>query len=188
MASRTITAKTARAIRGLAAPPREGIGVWPNPQLTKPAAKTRSWANPSGRLWQTKVLRGGGTERPFSSPLNNEKRVGTFVCASCGQPLFTSQTKYDSGSGWPSFYASLPGALEFSRDDRLAQTRTEYHCARCGGHHGHVYGDGPNPTGLRFCNNGVALRFVPGEDEHKSSPAKKGRTQRLPGPTGRRVA
>ena len=158
------------------------------PPIEEARSQNEVVGQPERSALADEVLRGVGTERPFSSPLNNEKRVGTFVCASCGQPLFTSQTKYDSGSGWPSFYASLPGALEFSRDDRLAQTRTEYHCARCGGHHGHVYGDGPNPTGLRFCNNGVALRFVPGEDEHKSSPAKKGRTQRLPGPTGRRVA
>ena len=107
------------------------------------------------------VLRRGGTERAFTSPLNNEKRAGIFVCAGCGSPLFTSQTKCDSGSGWPSFYAAMPGAVEFERDERLAEPRTEYHCAHCGGHQEHVFGDGPNPTGLRFCNNGVALRFVP---------------------------
>jgi len=111
------------------------------------------------------VLRCGGTERAFTSPLNEEKREGIFVCAACGMPLFTSETKYDSGSGWPSFYAPLPGALEFESDNRLAEPRTEYHCARCGGHHGHVFGDGPNPTGLRFCNNGVALRFIPKEEQ-----------------------
>ncbi len=111
------------------------------------------------------VLRCGGTERAFTSLLNDEKREGVFVCAGCGQPLFTSETKYDSGSGWPSFYAALPGALEFEADNRLAQPRTEYHCSRCGGHHGHVFADGPNPTGLRFCNNGVALRFLPKEEQ-----------------------
>lgn len=107
------------------------------------------------------VLRCGATERAFTSPLNNEKRAGTFVCAGCGTPLFTSETKYDSGSGWPSFYAPLPGAVQFERDEALGYPRTEYHCARCGGHHGHVFDDGPKPTGQRFCNNGVALRFVP---------------------------
>ncbi|SPE33614.1 Peptide methionine sulfoxide reductase MsrB [Burkholderiales bacterium] len=111
------------------------------------------------------VLRCGGTERAFTSPLNDEKRAGTFVCAECGLPLFTSDTKYDSGSGWPSFYAALAGAVEFERDETLAYPRTEYHCARCGGHHGHVFDDGRNPTGLRFCNNGVALRFMPKGDK-----------------------
>ena len=111
------------------------------------------------------VLRCGGTERAFTSTLNDEKREGLFVCAGCGQPLFTSQTKYNSGSGWPSFYAALPGALEFVRDNRLTEARMEYHCSRCGGHHGHVFDDGPNPTGLRFCNNGVALRFLPKEEQ-----------------------
>jgi peptide-methionine (R)-S-oxide reductase len=107
------------------------------------------------------VLRCGGTERPFSSPLNEEKRPGVFVCAGCGQPLFASTTKYDSGSGWPSFYAPLPGAVAFERDDSYGMTRVEYHCARCGGHHGHVFDDGPRPTGQRYCNNGASLRFIP---------------------------
>lgn len=113
---------------------------------------------------QYSVLRREGTERPFSSPLNVEKRKGTFVCAGCGHPLFSSDTKFDSGTGWPSFFAALPGAFETRRDFRLILPRTEYHCARCGGHHGHVFDDGPQPTGKRFCNNGVALRFVPETD------------------------
>lgn len=110
---------------------------------------------------QYDVLREEGTERPHSSPLNQEKRKGTFVCAGCGQPLFKSDTKYDSRTGWPSFYASIPGAVETKVDGKLLMPRTEYHCARCGGHQGHVFEDGPAPTGQRFCNNGLALRFEP---------------------------
>jgi len=110
---------------------------------------------------QYDVLREEGTERPHSSPLNQERRKGTFVCAGCGQPLFKSDTKYDSRTGWPSFYASIPGAVETKVDRKLLMPRTEYHCARCGGHQGHVFEDGPAPTGQRFCNNGLALRFEP---------------------------
>jgi peptide-methionine (R)-S-oxide reductase len=107
------------------------------------------------------VLRKHGTERAGTSPLNDEKRRGTYVCAGCGTPLFSSDMKFDSGTGWPSFFTTLPGAFETSRDFKLIWPRTEYHCARCGGHHGHVFEDGPAPTGLRYCNNGVALKFVP---------------------------
>jgi peptide-methionine (R)-S-oxide reductase len=110
---------------------------------------------------QFSVLRQEGTERPFSSPLNNEKRKGTFVCAGCDLPLFESRTKYDSGTGWPSFYQKIDGRIETSVDHKLIYPRTEYHCARCGGHQGHVFDDGPKPTGLRYCNNGVALKFLP---------------------------
>ena len=106
------------------------------------------------------VLRHEGTERPGSSPLNSEKRKGTFVCAGCDLPLFTSDTKYESGTGWPSFYNFIPGRLETKTDFKLIVPRTEYHCARCEGHQGHVFDDGPKPTGKRYCNNGVALRFV----------------------------
>jgi len=113
---------------------------------------------------QYRVLRREGTERPWTSPLNGEKRKGVFVCAGCGSPLFNSDTKFDSGTGWPSFSAALDGALETKRDYRLLRQRIEYHCARCGGHQGHVFEDGPAPTGLRYCNNGVALRFLPEED------------------------
>ena len=109
------------------------------------------------------VLRHEGTERAGTSPLNDEKRKGTFACAGCGTPLFTSDMKFDSGTGWPSFFTTLPGVFETRRDFRLIWPRTEYHCATCGGHHGHVFDDGPAPTGLRYCNNGVALRFVPDE-------------------------
>jgi len=107
------------------------------------------------------VLRHEGTEYAGSSPLNDEHRKGTFVCAGCGTALFRSDMKYESGSGWPSFFTSLPGVFETSTDHKLMMPRTEYHCTRCGGHHGHIFKDGPAPTGLRFCNNGVSLKFVP---------------------------
>ncbi len=110
---------------------------------------------------QYDILREEGTERAFTSPLNHEKRSGMFECVACGLPLFPSRFKYDSGTGWPSFYDVLPGHVETRIDHKLLLPRTEYHCARCGGHHGHVFNDGPKPTGLRYCNNGVALRFVP---------------------------
>jgi peptide-methionine (R)-S-oxide reductase len=110
------------------------------------------------------VLRCEGTERPFSSSLYHEKRAGTYVCVGCGAPLFTSSGKYDSGTGWPSFYTVISGAVETKTDHKLGVPRVEYHCVKCGGHQGHVFEDGPAPTGLRFCNNGVALRFVPDEE------------------------
>jgi peptide-methionine (R)-S-oxide reductase len=107
------------------------------------------------------VLRKEATERPFSSPLNSEKRGGIFVCAGCALPLFSSEMKFDSGTGWPSFFTSIPGHLATKTDTLLIYPRTEYHCVRCGGHQGHVFDDGPPPTGQRWCNNGVALRFIP---------------------------
>ncbi len=111
---------------------------------------------------QYDILREEGTERAFTSPLNHEKRSGLFACVACGLPLFPSRFKYDSGTGWPSFYDVLPGHVETRTDLKLSLPRTEFHCARCGGHHGHVFDDGPRPTGLRYCSNGLALKFVPG--------------------------
>jgi peptide-methionine (R)-S-oxide reductase len=106
------------------------------------------------------VLFEEATERAGTSPLNEEKRKGTFLCAACNLPLFTKEQKFDSGTGWPSFFDVLPGAVGQKRDFKMILPRTEYHCARCGGHQGHVFNDGPRPTGLRYCNNGVALQFV----------------------------
>lgn len=107
------------------------------------------------------VLRQEGTERPYSHALNNEHRRGRFACAGCALPLFSSATKFDSGTGWPSFYDPLPRAVGTSRDFSLGYTRTEVHCSRCGGHLGHVFDDGPRPTGKRYCMNGAALTFAP---------------------------
>ncbi|MCZ2497575.1 peptide-methionine (R)-S-oxide reductase MsrB [Xylophilus sp. Kf1] len=110
---------------------------------------------------QYSVLRKEGTERPYSSPLNQEHRAGTFACAGCTQPVFSSTTKFDSGTGWPSFYQPLDKAVANRMDTTFGMVRTEAHCSRCGGHLGHVFDDGPRPTGLRYCMNGVAMTFAP---------------------------
>ena len=110
---------------------------------------------------QYAVLFKAGTEPPGSSPLNQEKRAGLFVCAACHLPLFESESKFESGTGWPSFFAPIADTIVTKRDFKMILPRTEYHCIRCGGHQGHVFTDGPQPTGQRYCNNGVALRFVP---------------------------
>ena len=107
------------------------------------------------------VLFEEGTERPFSSALNEERRVGLYVCRACDLPLFTTAMKYDSGTGWPSFFTSIEGHFDTKKDFQLVWPRTEYHCIKCGGHHGHMFDDGPAPTGQRWCNNGVALKFIP---------------------------
>ena len=107
------------------------------------------------------ILFEDGTERPRSSPLNNEKRPGTYVCAACYLPLFDAADKFESGTGWPSFTRPIPGHMETELDFSMVWPRTEYHCVRCGGHQGHVFDDGPPPTGQRWCNNGLALQFVP---------------------------
>jgi peptide-methionine (R)-S-oxide reductase len=112
---------------------------------------------------QFDILRNEGTEPPNSSPLNKEKRKGAYVCAGCELPLFTSEMKYDSGTGWPSFFTVIEGRIENKTDFKLIYPRKEYHCARCGGHQGHVFKDGPKPTGQRWCNNGLALKFIPDE-------------------------
>lgn len=130
------------------------------PKIDKTPAEWREELTPE----QYYVLREEGTERAFTSPLNDEKRDGVFNCAGCGKELFSSATKFDSGTGWPSFYAPLEGnAVSEHTDRKLFMTRTEVRCADCGGHLGHVFNDGPRPTGLRYCMNGIAMDFEPGE-------------------------
>jgi len=128
-------------------------------EITKSDAEWKRALTPE----QYRVLRGQGTERAGSSPLDREKRAGLFHCAGCGLPVFSSETKFDSGTGWPSFYAPLDNAIGTSEDRSLFVTRTEVHCRRCGGHLGHVFDDGPPPTGKRYCMNGVAMRFIPAD-------------------------
>jgi len=137
--------------------PRQAMAAERIEKLIRSNAEWKKLLTPA----QYHILREEGTERPYSSPLNQEKRSGLYVCVACDLPLFPSRFKYDSGTGWPSFYDVLPGHVGTRVDRKLCLPRTEYHCARCGGHHGHVFDDGPKPTGLRYCNNGLALKFIP---------------------------
>ena len=152
-----LAASLAAVVPFLGTPRAEAAAVADDPAWRLSDAAWRQRLSPEA----FQVLRREGTEPPFSSPLNREHRQGVFVCAGCRLPLFSSKAKYDSGTGWPSFWQPLPKALGTKRDFRLILPRTEYHCRRCGGHQGHVFNDGPRPTGQRFCNNGVALSFQP---------------------------
>lgn len=148
-----------------------GVGAvmpWASACSAKPAGKGTFPIMKSEAEWRKQlgaerfhILREEGTERPFTSPLNKEKRKGVFACAADGTPLFASSTKFDSGTGWPSFWKPLPRVVGTTTDRSLGMTRTEVHCNKCGGHLGHVFNDGPAPTGLRYCINGLALKFVP---------------------------
>ena len=142
-----------------------GLPLLAKESTVKPLMKPKSEWKKLLPVASYNVLFEEDTERAGTSALNKEKRTGTYVCAACYLPLFSSETKYESGTGWPSFFDSQPGALGTKKDRKLFVARTEYHCARCGGHQGHVFDDGPKPTGLRYCNNGVALRFVPKEEK-----------------------
>lgn len=142
------------------------------PALAADPYAASSWRKITDAEWRKRlpratyeVLRHEDTERPGSSPLLAEKRKGTYVCAGCALPLFRSAWKFESGTGWPSFYTAIKGALGEKSDRALGMVRTEYHCAQCLGHQGHVFDDGPQPTGLRYCNNGLALQFVPRGDK-----------------------
>lgn len=151
-ADETADEKTAQAVADASA--AEGTF-----EVTKTEEEWREILSPAA----FNVLRRDGTEAPFSSPLNSIKTAGTFSCAGCDLPLFTSETKYNSGTGWPSFYAPIEGAVGLSIDRSFLMTRTEVHCDRCGGHLGHVFNDGPQPTGKRYCMNGVAMNFTPAQ-------------------------
>ena len=162
MINRRTLLKTGAAVSILAVTNRVGEAQ------TMTTTATIDYRNLSDMDWRQRltanqymILRQHGTERAGSSPLNKEKRKGTFACAGCDLPLFSSDTKFESGTGWPSFYQPLPNAVETKTDRSYFMTRTEVHCARCLGHLGHVFDDGPPPTGLRYCMNGVAMKFVP---------------------------
>ena len=163
MSSDTLSRRTFVGLAGLAGIPLLLVGRSPGSAAGMRFAVSRSPAQWRQMLGSKRfdVLREAATERPFSSPLLNEHRNGTFVCAGCGLPLFSSSTKFESGTGWPSFWKPLPHAVVTRPDHSLLMQRTEVLCARCGGHLGHVFDDGPKPTGLRYCMNGLALNFRP---------------------------
>ncbi len=159
MQRRTFLARLSALASAFAALPGSGVMAQAAAAITPLVKTAAEWKKllPGPSF---KILFEDGTEPPGSSVLNGEKRAGTFVCAACYLPLFDSAAKYESGTGWPSFHTALPGALGTKRDFKLILPRTEYHCVRCSGHQGHVFDDGPQPTGKRFCNNGVALQFI----------------------------
>jgi peptide-methionine (R)-S-oxide reductase len=140
-----------------------GTLLWPRGASAQRFAVTMTDAQWRAKLGpdRFRILRQAGTERPYSSPLNKEKRRGTYACAGCGLPLFSSATKFDSGTGWPSFWKALPNAIGTRHDLAFGMTRVEEHCRRCGGHVGHIFDDGPKPTGKRHCINGLSLTFRP---------------------------
>jgi peptide-methionine (R)-S-oxide reductase len=157
---RTFTATSLIALVAGAAGVRQAIAAGGTPkmfEITKTPAEWRKILTPA----QYRVLRDHGTERAFSHPYDKLYDPGTYHCAGCDLPLFSSETKYNSGTGWPSFWKTLDNTVGTQSDRSFFMVRTEYHCRRCGGHQGHVFEDGPKPTGLRYCNNGVALKFVP---------------------------
>lgn len=164
---RTLLAGAALVPVIAACSPAEGSNAIPSAANERRFAAS-SWRALTDDEWRARlpeasynVLRHEATEHPFTSPLNDEHRTGTFVCAGCGLELFRSEWKFDSGTGWPSFFRAIETNVGTKVDTRIGYERTEYHCAQCLGHQGHVFPDGPPPTGLRYCNNGVALRFVP---------------------------
>ena len=158
MNRRVFIAGAAAAAFGITA--GRGITAASDKSMKKISKSDDEWRELLGKA-RYKILFEEGTERPWTSPLNDEKRAGTYICAACNNPLFLSETKFDSGTGWPSFYQPIEDSTGTRRDFKLLFPRTEYHCARCGGHQGHVFKDGPQPTGQRWCNNGLALEFVP---------------------------